>query len=290
MLELFIVNTEACPTIYVVAVPIGNAKDMTPRAQQILSQVELIAAEDTRNTGKLLKLQEVKHKQLVSYHDHIEKEQSEVLIARMIKENISIALVSDAGTPCVADPGYRLIAKAHELGVRVVPVPGPSALTSIICSSGLPSDRVLFTGFLPNKVKALEAEVLSWQTLRASVVCYESAKRLKASLETMAKMIPNARIVIGRELTKTFEEIRQFSLTEALNWVKEHKHLKGEVTLMVHVPMNQESEEERLNQIKQEAMEKIAAGASHRDLLTYYSYINIEKRKLYRFLLDLRSK
>ena len=155
-------RTVADPVIFIVATPIGNLDDLTPRALATLRNVDIIAAEDTRNTRKLLTHFNIQGKELVSYHDHVEDTRSEQLVERLLRDGLSLALVSDAGTPCVADPGYRLVRHAKQNGIKVHPVPGASALTSLVSASGLPSDRVLFVGFLPVKESDIRREIQSW--------------------------------------------------------------------------------------------------------------------------------
>ncbi len=192
-------------TLYIVATPIGNLEDLTPRARQTLADVDLVAAEDTRHTGRLLSSIGVKTPQM-ALHDHNEKRVTEALVEDLAGGK-SIALVSDAGTPLVSDPGYRLVAAARERGVLVVPVPGASALTAALSVAGLPTDRFAFEGFLPPKRtarrQALEALVSETRTL----VFYESVHRIADFIDDAVSVLgPDRPAFIGRELTKLHEQ------------------------------------------------------------------------------------
>ncbi len=190
--------------LYVVATPIGNLGDMTERARKVLAEVDLIAAEDTRETLRLLSHFGITAK-LRAYHEHNETAMREPLL-RMLEEGRSIALVSDAGTPLISDPGYTLVAAARERGLSVVPVPGPSALICALSASGLPSDRFLFLGFLPRGRAQRRVLLESLAHEPGTLIFYESAKRALASLEDLQAVLgQQRRVVIGRELTKRFE-------------------------------------------------------------------------------------
>jgi 16S rRNA (cytidine1402-2'-O)-methyltransferase len=282
------------PALFVVATPIGNLDDMTPRAIATLKNVDIIAAEDTRNTRKLLSHFNISGAELISYHDHVEDERSEKLISRMIRDGVSIALVSDAGTPCVADPGYRLVRLAKEHGIKVHPVPGASALTSLVSASGLPSDRVLFVGFLPTKESDLRREVQSWIKTNAAVVYFEPTRRLEASLSVIAEIYPNAEVAIGRELTKLYEEIETKPVAEAINWLKGHSVLKGEAVVMVNVGRavsedSEESNEQLLNQARVAAVRGFAAGKTLKDLLKELGGLGVPRSELYQLLLSVKD-
>jgi 16S rRNA (cytidine1402-2'-O)-methyltransferase len=282
------------PALYVVATPIGNLDDITPRAIATLKNVDIIAAEDTRNTRKLLSHFNISGAELISYHDHVEDERSEKLIARMIRDGVSIALVSDAGTPCVADPGYRLVRLAKEHGIKVHPVPGASALTSLVSASGLPSDRVLFIGFLPTKESDLRREVQSWIKTNAAVVYFEPTRRLEASLSVIAEIYPNAEVAIGRELTKLYEEIETKPVAEAINWLQGHSVLKGEAVVMVNVGRavsedSEESNEQLFNQARVAAVRGFTAGKTLKDLLKELGGLGISRSELYQLLLSVKD-
>ncbi len=218
--------------IYIVATPIGNLGDMTHRALEVLAQADLVAAEDTRQTRKLLDHYAITSR-LLALHDHNELVVARELIAR-VQQGQRVALVSDAGTPLISDPGYNLVALAHDEGVRVVPIPGPSAVISALCVSGLACDRFVFEGFLPAKAQArLKLLQASMQEPR-SLVFYESPHRILDTLMAMNTLFPQRRLTLARELTKRFETIRRATVAELLNWVNEDgDQLRGEFVLVL---------------------------------------------------------
>jgi 16S rRNA (cytidine1402-2'-O)-methyltransferase len=192
-------------TLFVVATPIGNLEDLTPRARQTLAEVDLIAAEDTRHTGRLLSHFGVKTR-LLALHDHNEAELADKVID-MILAGQSVALVSDAGTPLVSDPGYRLVKAAHQRAVPVTPIPGPSALTAALSVAGLPTDRFCFEGFLPAKKKARFDMLTGLKTEERTMVFYESVHRIEGALAALSGTFGTDRIAfLGRELTKMHEQ------------------------------------------------------------------------------------
>lgn len=220
-------------TLYIVATPIGNLDDITKRAISILSEVDIIACEDTRHTGRLLANYGIKNK-LVSFHQHNENQFAESLI-NLLNKNNNIALVSDAGTPLISDPGYPLVKLAHENHIKVVPVVGASAIIALLCSSGLPTNEFLFTGFLPAKSKQREEELKRICENPFTTVIYESTHRIIKSLEDMEKILGKDRIiVIGRELTKTFETIKLGKVSQILDFVQsDSNQTKGEFVIAI---------------------------------------------------------
>lgn len=220
-------------TLYVVATPIGNLGDMVPRAVEILQTVDVIAAEDTRHSARLLDHFHITTP-LVAYHDHTDERQVEALISR-IKGGESMGLISDAGTPLVSDPGYRLVRRARQEGIRVVPVPGACAMIAALSASGLPSDRFSFEGFLPPKsgqrINRLQPLVSEERTL----IFYEAPHRIQDCLTDMATIFGADReAVLAREITKTFETIRGGSLQELGEFVaSDPNQRKGEMVVMV---------------------------------------------------------
>ena len=192
-------------TLFVVATPLGNLEDLTPRARQTLAEVDLIAAEDTRHTGRLLSHFGVKTR-LLALHDHNETELADKVID-MILAGQSVALVSDAGTPLVSDPGYRLVKAAHQRGALVTPIPGPSALTAVLSVAGLPTDRFCFEGFLPAKKKARLDVLTGLKNEVRTMVFYESVHRIEGALAALSGTFGTDRIAfLGRELTKMHEQ------------------------------------------------------------------------------------
>jgi 16S rRNA (cytidine1402-2'-O)-methyltransferase len=201
-------------TLYVVATPIGNLDDVTLRALRVLREVDVIAAEDTRHTGRLLEHHGIPARgRLVAYHDHVEAERADELVER-VAAGASLALVSDAGTPLIADPGYRLTRAALRAGVRVVPIPGPSAPIALLSCAGLPTDRFTFAGFLPPKSAARRRAIAALADRVETLVLLESPHRLAATLADLADVLGAREAVLGRELTKRFEELRRGTLAD----------------------------------------------------------------------------
>lgn len=218
-------------TLYVVATPIGNREDITLRALKILQDVDLIAAEDTRKSGKFLSHHRIKNR-LVSYHEHNEKKRTPELLGKLL-DGASIALVSNAGTPCVSDPGYRLAAAAIENKISVIPVPGPSAAMTAMSVSGLPTDSFVFIGFSPKK-KGKRMKFLAELAAESRVlIFYESPKRILAFLEEVGSHIGDRPAVLAREMTKLHEEFIRGSVSEIQETIKIRTEIKGECTLLV---------------------------------------------------------
>ncbi len=218
-------------TLFVVATPIGNLGDLTRRAAEILSRVSHIACEDTRRTGRLLKSLGVK-KPLISYYQPREEERIPEVIG-LLKSGEDVALVTDAGTPAISDPGYRLVRKAIRESIRVSPAPGPSALTAALSAAGLPTDRVTFTGFLPRK-KGPRKRLLAELARRSdTLVFFESAGRLSRLLAECLELMGDREAMVAREMTKLFEESLSGTLSELLEEI-EDMQIKGEVTVIIH--------------------------------------------------------
>ncbi|PSL15399.1 16S rRNA (cytidine1402-2'-O)-methyltransferase [Marinobacterium halophilum] len=221
------------PVLYIVATPIGNLADLSERAREVLDSVDYIAAEDTRHSGRLLAHFNIKG-QMISVHDHNERQRCEHII-NLLGSGHSIALVSDAGTPLISDPGYHLVRAVREAGYRVSPVPGCCAFIAALSASGLPSDRFQFIGFLPSKsgarLQALEALAGNSETL----VFYESTHRIVDSLGAMSQAFGADRYaVVARELTKTFETIHGDRLSALVEWVQaDSNQQRGEFVVLV---------------------------------------------------------
>jgi 16S rRNA (cytidine1402-2'-O)-methyltransferase len=220
------------PGLYIVATPIGNLGDLSPRASATLAAADVIAVEDTRVTAKLLRHIGVK-RPMVPYHDHSSEGVRPALIARMASE--SVALVSDAGTPLISDPGYKLVRDARAAGVPVYTLPGPSAAIAALTLSGLPTDRFLFAGFLPSKAKARSDAIAELATIRATLVLYESGPRLAASLAALAEGLSDRNASVAREISKLYEECITGTLTELAARYKQTPP-KGEIVIVVAPP------------------------------------------------------
>jgi 16S rRNA (cytidine1402-2'-O)-methyltransferase len=217
--------------LYVVATPIGNPGDITIRTLEVLGEVDLIACEDTRRTGALLATHQIK-KLLISYFEHNEERRVPELIERM-KRGERIALVTDAGTPAISDPGYRLVRAAREAGIRVMPIPGASAAIAALSVSGLATDRFSFEGFLPSRDSARHKTLEGLRTEPRTMIFYEAARRLGDTLAEMAEVFGGAReAVIARELTKTHEETISGSLADLADRYRQEEAL-GEIVIIV---------------------------------------------------------
>ncbi len=216
--------------LYVIATPIGNLEDITLRALRVLKEVDLIAAEDTRHTKKLLSHYGIATP-LTSYYDQIEVSKASALIEQL-RAGKTIALVSDAGTPGISDPGYRLVKGAAEAGITVVPVPGPSTVTALLSVGGLPTDRFVFEGFLPAKKGQRQNALQRLRQEERTLVLFESPHRLLDLLADLEEIFGDRQVVIGRELTKMFEEVLRGSVRE-LRTLLHGREIKGEVALLV---------------------------------------------------------
>ncbi|MBN1776737.1 MAG: 16S rRNA (cytidine(1402)-2'-O)-methyltransferase [Clostridiales bacterium] len=221
------------PVLYVVATPIGNLGDMTPRAIETLKQVDLIAAEDTRVTRKLLSAFDI-HTPLTSCHEHNETEKAQAIVARMLEEGISVALTTDAGTPCVSDPGSILVDLAIQSGIEVVAVPGTSAITAALSVSGFALDEFTFYGFLPRQKNALTAKLTEIAKQSKIAVVYESPHRVIALLEAVESTLPHTLCSVSCDLTKKFELTLHGSVSDVLKQMKQNpKADKGEYCLVL---------------------------------------------------------
>ena len=228
-------NILLTPELYIVSTPIGNLKDITIRALSILKNCNIIACEDTRVTKKLLSAYDIKSKNLFSVHEYTHNEKLIFLIDK-IKKGKSIALVSDAGTPLISDPGIKLVILAIKNGIKITPVPGPSAVTASIVGSGLAHDNFFFAGFLPNKKNQRINRIKKYKKINSLLIFYENAKRIKETIIDMLSIFGNRKCIIARELTKYYETFYRGDL----NKFKNIKNLKGEVTIILSPPKNEE--------------------------------------------------
>jgi len=221
--------------LYAIATPIGNLEDITFRAVRILrEEVSIIACEDTRQTRKLLDRYEIR-KALISYHEHNEKDRAQQIVVSL-ERGENVALISDAGTPLVSDPGYRVVKAAIEAGFNVVPVPGPSAILAALIGSGLATDEFRFIGFLPSKTGARRKVLASILNETATVVAYESPHRILETLAEMRELYGERPIVLAREMTKMHEEFLRGSTGEILKQFQSRPSVKGEITLVIGRP------------------------------------------------------
>ncbi len=230
-------------SLYLVATPIGNLGDMTPRAIEVLNSVDVIAAEDTRHSAKLLQHFGIKTPCL-AYHEHNERQLCDKLVQRILAGE-QVALISDAGTPLVSDPGYHLVHAAREAGLSVVTVPGACALIAALAVSGLPSDRFVFEGFLPAKSVARRQRLQALSEDERTLIFYESTHRIEASLADMVEVFGGQRqAVIARELTKRFETVHSDRLSELQAWLAaDSNQRKGEFVVLVQGAVEVKSDE-----------------------------------------------
>lgn len=269
---------EEKPTLYIVSTPIGHLKDMTFRAVEILNQVDTILAEDTRTSSVLLNHYNI-HKPLMSYHDFNKEEQSKRILS-MLEEGKHLALISDAGTPGISDPGYEIIKEVLQAGFHVVSVPGASAILAALVTSGLMIQPFTFIGFLPRKMQAAKQALKAYQQRQETLVIYESPNRIQKSLEYAYEVLGNRNISIARELTKTFETIIRTNLEQAIHM----EHIsKGEYVLIIEGEYNQQTfEDETIEShykryIKQGFSEKDAIKAVAKDR-------NVHKNEIYQII------
>jgi 16S rRNA (cytidine1402-2'-O)-methyltransferase len=220
-------------TLYVIATPIGNKGDITFRALETLKTVDVILAEDTRHSITLLNFFGIK-KPLESLHDYNEKDKAEVIVAKL-KDGISYALISDAGTPLISDPGYNLVKLAHENKIKVVPIPGACAFIAALSAAGVPCDAISFFGFLPAKSTARIKKLESVQSIANTLVFYESTHRILQSIEDIALVFGhNCEMVLAKELTKSFENLIFGTVLDIKKWLSEDSaHIKGEFVLII---------------------------------------------------------
>ncbi len=223
--------TDTTPgTLYVVATPIGNLEDITLRALRVLKEADIVAAEDTRHTRKLFSAHNI-HTPLTSYHDHNKEEKAPVLIARM-REGATVALVSDAGTPLINDPGYFLVNRAHEAGLAVLPIPGASSVTAALSVAGLPTDAFTFLGYPPPKSAARQRLLALWAEHPHTLVLLESPYRIVKLLNDIRAALGDRQVAICRELTKRHEEVLRGSAEKLLERFSTGKP-KGEFTVLI---------------------------------------------------------
>ena len=278
-------STSPSPGLYIVATPIGNLGDLSPRAQTILSLADVVACEDTRVTGKLLHLFGIK-RPLLRHDDHASDAQRAALVARLSNE--VVVLVCDAGTPLISDPGYRLVRDARSAGHAVTSLPGPCAAITALTLSGLATDRFMFIGFLPAKAGARTKALTELATIPATLVFYESGPRLSASLAAMAQALGPREASVARELTKLHEEV----VTGTLDTLSHHyaSPPKGEIVVVVAPPMTEppaEVSDDDLRQALRAAMNDAPASRAARDVAKRYA---LPREQVYALALTLLGK
>ncbi|MGZ6022979.1 MAG: 16S rRNA (cytidine(1402)-2'-O)-methyltransferase [Rhizomicrobium sp.] len=243
---------ELAPGLYITATPIGNARDITLRALDVLAGCDVIAAEDTRVSAKLLAIHGIS-RPLTAYNDHNGARERPKLLARL-KHGARIALISDAGTPLVSDPGFKLVREALAEGVPVHAIPGASATLTALALAGLPTDRFLFVGFLPSKTGERGSALGELKNIRATLIFFESAQRLAESLAQMADVLGDRAVAVTRELTKLHEEVRRSTLGILAAQYAQEPPPKGEVTILVGPPPEQQADFARIDALLDKAL------------------------------------
>lgn len=267
-------------TLYIVATPIGNLEDITYRAVRILQEADVIACEDTRQTQKLLQRYQIA-RPLVSYHDHNEAARTVDLLTRL-EQGQNVALVSDAGTPLISDPGYRLVHAARERGLTVVPIPGASALLTALTAAGLPTDAFTFGGFLPVKTVARQRTLQDYGARSETLVFYEAPHRILAALEDIQAVLGARQVVLGRELTKAHEEFLTGTASQLHQTLVQRPAIKGEFTVVIGGSDGDIRED---FDVVAEVRRLIAGGTSRMDAMKQVSKASgLPKREVYRQL------
>ena len=276
--------------LYVVATPIGNLEDFSPRAVRILREADLILAEDTRVTRKLLTAFDIKTP-LESHHQHNEGVKAEQVIARMLEKDLQVALVSDAGTPAISDPGARLVAAAHIAGIQVIAIPGPSAQAAALSASGFEDRSFAFYGFLPRKTSELKDALLSLKAGPPLAVLYESPHRVKALLSAIAQVYPGVRLSVSRELSKLHEQTLKGTVEELLHSFQQDEGLlRGEFALVLALPRAQEApEEEETLSLEALLMDQLVRGADLRQAQGALLAAGQRKNAVYAAALNLKK-
>ena len=269
------------PTLYIVATPIGNLEDITLRAIRTLREVRLIAAEDTRKTKRLLTAYDIKTP-MTSYHEHNKLTKLEYIMGYLNEEDV--ALVSEAGTPGMSDPGYELIVAANQRGIPVVPIPGPSAVITSLVVSGLPTDRFIYTGFFPRKASARQRTLESVAHESCSIIALESPHRLAATLNDMLLVLGDRKIAVCRELTKLHEEIFRGTISEA---VKHFSKPRGEFTLIIEGKIEKDKPEPT-EEVEKRLHDLYLSGATAKQAIAQMTKeTGLSRKELYRAWLRL---
>jgi len=276
-------------TLFLVPTPIGNLSDVTQRSCEVLSQVDIIACEDTRNTQKLLNLLGIQtNAVLIAYHEYNADKMRPVLLEKLAQGK-NIAQVSDAGTPLVSDPGYKLAKQAMDAGYTVVPLPGANAVLPALQLSGLPSDRFLFNGFLPTKKSARITELEQLKNIPSTLIFYESPHRVPETLSDMLSVFGNRSAAVVRELTKKFEQSVRGTLSQLIDFYDKNGEPKGEIVILIDRP----SEQSLRNEFDVCALLKQAftKNASLRDAVDDVTkQTGLDRRKIYKQALELKNE
>lgn len=276
--------------LYIVPTPIGNLSDITFRAVEVLKAATLIAAEDTRHSRILLDKLGIGSVKMISCNDHNEAERTEI-IAKETESGGIVALISDAGTPMISDPGYKLVSSLVERGVKVFPLPGPCAAITALCASAMPTDRFFFSGFLPVKDKELTDKLESIRTAPYPVVFYESPRRIINTLNKIALMDADRKVALCREMTKTFETIYRMKVTDLIEHFKAHEdEIRGEFVLIVG-PYEAKDNSDVISAKAKAALEKMISSLKVKEACQIVSDLTGEsKNRLYDYALTLKDR
>lgn len=277
--------------LYIVPTPIGNLDDITLRAIEVLKSATLIAAEDTRHSKILLDKLGVGKVKMISCHDHNEDERVDLIAAEIENQGV-VALISDAGTPMISDPGYKLVAKLASRNVKVYALPGPCAAITALCSAALPTDRFLFAGFLPVKDKELTEKLESIKLSTVTTVFYESPRRILNTLSKLKDLDPQRPLALCREMTKTFETIYRMSAQELWSYLNEHQEeVRGEFVLVVGPHIEEESEQEQISEAAKRALNELLPFTKAKLACKVVSELTGEnKKRLYDYAISLKQE
>ena len=280
--------------LYIIATPIGNLADISLRALQVLNQVDKIYCEDKRVSSRLLQYYGI-NKPLGHYHDHDDAKKRQQMLSE-IESGLSLALISDAGTPLIADPGFKLVRDMHRNGLKLVTIPGPCAAIAALSISGIPSHAFSFIGFLPHHLSKLEAKITPYLTIETSLIAYESATRLKSSLMRLYNIMGNRQVFIARELTKLYEQGVQAPLQQlAHDFDGFSIPLKGEFCLVIDHEKLDEGEEQQIGQHQVDLQTAIIHDLQKKRTLKqimhrHHKESGMEKRDFYQYILQLKAK
>jgi 16S rRNA (cytidine1402-2'-O)-methyltransferase len=272
--------------LYVVATPIGNLKDLSERAKEILAEADVIAAEDTRVTKKLFTLLGISTKKIfITYEDHSEQDKFQQLID-LINEGKSIALVSDAGSPLISDPGYKLVRECRKQGIYVTTLPGACAVISALQLSGLPTNRFMFAGFIPNKDKARIDLFTELKSINTTLVLYETAIRLEKSLQALQKIMPEREVAVVREITKMYEETIAGSIDSVLGRLKANP-VKGEIVIVIAPPLENTTQDIDLNTLLTEELKHCSVKEAVKKISETYK---LKRNDVYEKALQIKNQ
>lgn len=273
------------PGLYIVATPIGNLKDFSDRAKEVLSEADVIAAEDTRVTKKLFSLLGIAAKTFIPYEDHSEEKKFQQIID-IIKEKKSVALVSDAGSPLISDPGYKLVRECRKQDIYVTTIPGACAVISALQLSGLPTNRFMFAGFIPNKDKARLDLFTELKSINTTLVLYETAIRLAKSLEALQTIMPDREIAVVREITKMYEETISGTISKVLEKLKTNP-VKGEIVIVIAPPTEIAPQDIDLNTLLKEEMKHCSLKEAVKNVAEKYK---LKRNDVYEKALQIKNQ